>query len=160
MTVLLRAAVLADADALGPLHHACWVQTYSHLLPASAWQTITPVSRTQLWRRWLAEPPAGARVSTAWLPDGPVGFAGSFAPTEDQPRQLWGLYVLAAHYGTGLGQRLLDAVIGAEPAYLWVAEDNPRAQAFYRRNRFHPDGQTDVHEVAEGASIPVIRMLR
>ncbi len=35
---------------------------------------------------------------------------------------------------------MLDAVIDDGPALLWVAKDNPRAQAFYRRNGFTPDG--------------------
>jgi hypothetical protein len=30
--------------------------------------------------------------------------------------------------------------IGDAPAYLWSAEDNPRAQAFYLRNGFGDDG--------------------
>ena len=28
-------------------------------------------------------------------------------------------------YGTGPGQRLLDAAIGEEPAYLWMLDDDP-----------------------------------
>ena len=27
-----------------------------------------------------------------------------------------------------------------QPAFLWVAQNNPRAQAFYARNRFRADG--------------------
>jgi len=58
-----------------------------------------------------------------------------------------GLYVLAAHYGTGARQALLDATLGQDPAMLWVAKENPRATAFSLRNGFRFDGveQTDPH---------------
>ena len=47
--------------------------------------------------------------------------------------------------GRGWAARLLDAVLGDEPAQLLVAKDNPRAHAFYRKHRFRPDG----HELAD-----------
>jgi GNAT superfamily N-acetyltransferase len=51
------------------------------------------------------------------------------------------LYVHAADHGTGIGRALLEAVIdSAEPAALWVADPNPRAQAFYRKHGFAADG--------------------
>ena len=51
------------------------------------------------------------------------------------------LYVLQAHHGTGLGAALLDPVVRPDgTASLWVADPNPRAQAFYRKHRFDFDG--------------------
>jgi hypothetical protein len=39
------------------------------------------------------------------------------------------------------GAALLDAVVGPhESATLWVADTDPRAQAFYRKHGFVPDG--------------------
>ena len=57
------------------------------------------------------------------------------------------------------GQMLLDAALGDAGAYLWIAEDNPRAFAFYRRNGFVPDGATAVHELA-GTPVRILRMVR
>lgn len=66
------------------------------------------------------------------------------------------LYVLAEHHGSGAGAGLLDAVVPAGvPAYLWVADPNPRAQAFYRKHGFVPDGVTQVDD-----GVPEIRMVR
>ena len=45
-----------------------------------------------------------------------------------------------ATHGSGLGQRLLDTAIGARAAYLWILNENPRAERFYVRNGFEPDG--------------------
>ena len=43
-------------------------------------------------------------------------------------------------------------------AFLWVAELNPRAIAFYRKNRFEPDGERTVS--AERENLVEIRMVR
>jgi GNAT superfamily N-acetyltransferase len=69
------------------------------------------------------------------------------------------IYVVASHYGSGAGQRLLDAALGDLPAFLWVADDNPRARAFYARNGFVPDGTTKVGPVA-GTPVLEVRLVR
>jgi hypothetical protein len=65
---------------------------------------------------------------------------------------------MASLHGSGSGQGLLDAVIGTEPAFLWTAELNPRAQSFYRRNGFVADGARKVAESWE--NLAEIRMVR
>jgi GNAT superfamily N-acetyltransferase len=70
--------------------------------------------------------------------------------------QLYVLYVVAAEHGTGAGAALLDAVIGPhDSAALWVADPNPRAQAFYRKHRFVADGTANVED-----GVREIRMVR
>ncbi|WP_141566569.1 GNAT family N-acetyltransferase [Pseudonocardia sp. N23] len=49
------------------------------------------------------------------------------------------MHLLAVHHGNGLGQALPDAVLGDEPAQLWVLCTNARAIAFYPRNGFAAD---------------------
>ena len=76
---------------------------------------------------------------------GIVGFAAVQTTAEQdavRAEELTMLYVLARAHGSGVGQSLLDTVLAERPASLWVAADNPRAHAFYRRNRFAPDGAT------------------
>jgi predicted GNAT family N-acyltransferase len=61
----------------------------------------------------------------------------------------------AAH-GSGLGAGLLAAVLPQdEEAMLWVADPNPRAQAFYRRHGFLPDGTEKVDD-----GVREIRLIR
>lgn len=70
--------------------------------------------------------------------------------------QLYVLYVVAAEHGSGAGAALLDAVIDPhDSAMLWVADPNPRAQAFYRRHGFVADGTVNVE-----SGVRVIRMTR
>jgi ribosomal protein S18 acetylase RimI-like enzyme len=66
-----------------------------------------------------------------------LGLDGQEPPRD---RQLFSIYVAAEHYGAGVGQALFDATADGGPAVLWVAKDNPRAVAFYRRNGFDFDG--------------------
>ncbi|MFZ0160014.1 MAG: GNAT family N-acetyltransferase [Kineosporiaceae bacterium] len=71
-------------------------------------------------------------------------------------RQLYVLYVYSADHGTGAGLALLEAVVDPEEsAALWVADPNPRAQAFYRKHGFVADGAAQF----EGG-VREIRMLR
>ena len=75
------------------------------------------------------------------------------------PLELYSLYILARAQGRGLGAALLGAAIGESPAYLWVLEGNPRAQAFYHRHGFRPDGRRGLLP-PEWESVPEIRMVR
>lgn len=143
-----------------------WRATYSDLVPASFWESATVEARTASWERWLATPPSEGRplVVVAEVDDVVVGHAisgpaievGGFAPVRDL--QLYSLYVLPEHHGTGVGQALLDAVVPAGPAQLWVAEENPRARRFYERNGFVPDGPRCTDDRFGG--IVEIRMVR
>jgi GNAT superfamily N-acetyltransferase len=88
-----------------------------------------------------------------------IGIAMSGPPgdvTAAWTRQLSLLYVYASDHGTGAGRSLLEAVIDlAESAVLWVADPNPRAQAFYRKHGFVPDGTVQVED-----GMRAIRMIR
>ena len=158
----VRLATVEDADELGAVHVASWRETYfPHILSEASFAVATPVARAERWREILES--TGTAKTWVAIQDGRlIGFSGVGDPQDpDRPRplHLYSLYVLAAAHGTGVGQALIDAALGGAPASLWVAEDNPRAQAFYRRNGFVPDGTRKVDtfildEVAE------IRMLR
>jgi ribosomal protein S18 acetylase RimI-like enzyme len=119
-----------------------------------------------MWTRVLDDPNPLFRICVAENEDRKlVGFALSAPPTgnteglrEDVARQLYNLYVLQAFHGDGTGQALLDAVLGDEPAVLWVATQNPRAIRFYERNGFDFDGTTEDDPAAP--EITDARMLR
>lgn len=158
---VVRPATPDDAAALGAVHHASWVETYAALLDPSHWETDTVERRTARWRDGLADgvvPLVGevdGRVVGLALAGDAID-AGSYPPVRD--RQLFVLYVLASHHGTGVGQALLDAVVPpGTPAQLWVAERNPRARRFYECNGFRPDG---AHVVDEDLGISEVRYVR
>ena len=159
MTPTIRPATLADIDVLGHLHVRCWGQTYAHILSPDALARMTAEEMTAMWRRVVERAPA-SRQAVAELDGEIVGFASCGASREsDSPDgiELFFIYVLQEHHGSGIGQALLDAL--EPPQVLWVAADNPRAQAFYRRNRFVTDGATQTEEFF-GEPIDEVRMVR
>ena len=158
-TSVVRPATAADADAIGPCHLACWRETYAGLLSPAFFASRTPERFAANWALLLSDPAVAVTVAEA---DGEVvGFA-QVVPGRDTPpvrdEELATLYLRAAQHGSGLGQALLDAVLGDRPASLWVAEQNPRARRFYARNGFSPDGARQVVESWEG--LAEVRLVR
>jgi len=164
MHATLRKPVPADAGAIADLHVATWRETYTHLLPADYFSEAYITGRHRMWEQVLAHPQEDVAIRVAESDGSIVGFswAGpSIAEDGAEPpraRQLYAIYLRQAHHGSGVGQALLDAALGSGPAMLWVAKENPRAIAFYRRNGFRLDGveQIDPHTPA----ITDARMLR
>lgn len=151
-----------DAEALGRVHAQCWHQTYDHLISAAALENVSPRRLAELWTHWAAQGD-GFRMVAGLVEGEIVGFAGSGPARDDdapRDRELYFIYLLETQQGTGLGQRLFDAVIDPEEgAYLWVAEDNPRAHRFYVRNGFALDGAAHT-EPFLGETLTEVRFVR
>jgi GNAT superfamily N-acetyltransferase len=138
-----------------------WQETYRGLMPDAVLDDpdLTD-TRERFWTAALSEERyRDNRVAVAERDGELIGIAMSGPPLDDDvtwARQLYVLYVCAAHHGTGAGPGLLAAVVDREESVaLWVADPNPRAQAFYRRHGFVADG---AHQVDHG--VREIRMVR
>ena len=156
----VRAAVLEDAAGIARVHLQAWRESYAHLLPAESLAGLQQGPREERWRAIVAAATTETWVACAGTDI--IGWANAGTGRDDdgpRPQELEGIYVLASHYGSGAGQMLLDAAVGDAGAYLWIAEDNPRAFAFYRRNGFVPDGATAAHELV-GTPVRIQRMVR
>lgn len=147
MSVDVRAPGLDDVDAMARVHVDGWRETYAGQLPDSAFDDDAVERRRQMWTSILSNPPRSTlRVAVATSNGHIVGIALADEPRDAADRaagvaqELYVLYLLRAHHGSGLGQRMLDAVLDDRSATLWVAKDNPRARAFYHRNGFALDG--------------------
>ncbi|MGN7190744.1 GNAT family N-acetyltransferase [Curtobacterium sp. MCBA15_004] len=156
----VRRAEPRDARSIAEVHVRAWREAYAHLLPAAFLAALDVDAREDRWRGLVADPDLTVLVAER---DGRVvGWASAGAGRDDEPvrdRELEGIYVLAGHHGSGTGQALLDAAVGTEPAFLWVADRNPRAEAFYRRNGFERDGATK-HVPIGPAGLDAVRMVR
>ena len=158
MRMLVNGATVEDAAAIAYVNVASWRHAYAHLLSPGFLASISGEDIANNFRRGLE---LGRSIWVGRVDDQIVGFAMAAMPREqDPPRdlELGLIYVLPAHYGNGLAQVLLDAAIGTAPCMLWVASDNPRAHAFYRRNGFSVDGAMKIEEQWE--SMQVSRMIR
>jgi GNAT superfamily N-acetyltransferase len=138
----IRPATPTDADGIAHVHATSWRETYGRFVDdpdRSPWFAVEP--RIAMWRADLAD---GASTVAVALQDGElIGFGAAHptpGPEAVRADELTMLYVLERSHGSGAGQALLDAVLGGRPASLWVADDNPRARAFSRRNGFVADG--------------------
>lgn len=165
--MIIRTATPDDGLAVATVRVESWRATYAHLLSPEYLAALDPAAGAAGWARTaeaMAADPARGTFVVAEVDAAVRGFAIAGVPRplpgEVPPRewQLFLLYVDAALHGSGAGQALLAASIGDRPAHLWVAEDNPRAIAFYRRNRFQPDGERVEDTDAEG--LVEIRMVR
>jgi GNAT superfamily N-acetyltransferase len=139
----------------------CWRETYRGLMPDAVLDDAgLPAVRERFWTVALTdERYRENRVAVAERDGELVGIAMSGPPLDADAawsRQLYVLYVYAADHGSGAGPALLEAVLRREePAALWVADPNPRAQAFYRKHGFAADGRTQVD-----GGVREIRMVR
>ncbi|WP_285117127.1 GNAT family N-acetyltransferase [Leifsonia sp. fls2-241-R2A-40a] len=156
----VRRATVADAAAIARVHVAAWREAYAGRMPDEFLAGLDEDTRAQGWTTILERGETDAFVAES---DGDVvGWATAGAGRDEhapRPRELEGIYLLASAYGSGAGQRLLDAAIADSPAYLWVMDGNPRAEAFYRRNGFTRDGETSAHTIGT-TLIPIVRMTR
>jgi len=159
-TLEVRPAVPEDAGGVAACHVACWREAYAHLLSPGFLAAMDVAERTALWQGRL-ESTSGHTFHVGLLGGEVVGFAVAGPADDDRPVRdlaLFAIYIRAAHYGSGLGQALLDASVGDRPCQLWVAQDQPRAIAFYSRNGFAQDGTGRVEEHWE--MMKIIRMVR
>lgn len=143
----VRPAGVTDADRLGDVHVQAWREAYAGIMPADHLAALDPAGRAQRWRTILGDP-AGHRAQVATADGVVVGFASGGPSRDDPPEpaaELWSIYLLAAHHGTGLADRLLAAVALPAAASVWVATANARARAFYARHGFVPAGPPPDH---------------
>jgi GNAT superfamily N-acetyltransferase len=161
MDFTVRAARVEDAAAMARMHMQSWQETYRGLMPDRVlddpglvaarekfWISVLTDERFRANRTALAERD-GAVIGVAMA--GPADDVGAVGVTH-----LFVLYVVAAEHGSGAGAALLDAVLRPEePATLWVADPNPRAQAFYRKHGFVADGTVQVDD-----GVREVRMVR
>ena len=139
----------------------CWQETYRGLVSDAVLDDPGFLAaRERFWTAALTdERYRENRVAVAERDGELVGIAMSGPPLDAAAawaRQLYVLYVYAADHGTGAGPALLEAVVDPEEsAALWVADPNPRAQAFYRKHGFVADGTAQVED-----GVREIRMVR
>jgi len=138
-----------------------WRETYRGLMPdhvlddpgfqAARERFWTAALTDERYRRNRIEVAEREGVMIGVAMSGPVD-----DPAVEWTHHLYVLYVVATEHGSGAGPALLDAVVRAdEDVALWVADPNPRAQAFYRKHGFVADGTVQVDD-----GVREIRMLR
>jgi GNAT superfamily N-acetyltransferase len=142
LDVLIRAAELRDAPAIGTVWQRATLVGYEGILPADAAPPSTEVL-TERSRHAIAAQRHNTLVLVACNtgPDGQIVGTVAAVPDPDQASraELLRLYVDPGHWGRGIGRRLHDAALaqvrdaGYKVAVAWVLERNIRARAMYER---------------------------
>ncbi|TNB74612.1 GNAT family N-acetyltransferase [Arthrobacter sp. BB-1] len=162
MDYVLRRATPEDAEAVVLMHTLAHEECYPHLLSPAFFAARRKAIPERVDRRRTYLDVADPRIIAVDANNEVVGLADA-GPGRDEdspvPLELYSIYVLGRAQGTGLGTALLRAAVGESPAYLWVLEDNVRAQAFYRRHGFLPDGKRGLLP-PDWEEVPEIQMVR
>ena len=142
MTV--RAAGPEDARGIAEVHVRTWQAAYRHAFPAEVLDGLSIDERELGWLEGLEE---GMDIWVADDGEAIVGFAAAGpSRTEEESVELYAIYVLPEHWGSGAARELMAAAIGSfvegqyATAMLWVLADNPRARRFYEREGWHVEG--------------------
>ena len=151
MSWRIRQAGDADLEAAARARALSWAESLGGVVPGEALpRQLEPqwLNRTvAFWRDvldgggyiWVVVGDQGEIVGVAQAGIG----RDDDAPT---PLELTAIYLREEAQGSGIADALLRTAIGDSPAYLWVLSGNTRAQAFYRRHGFAPDGTTKMVE--------------
>lgn len=156
-----------EAAELAQVHLTSWKQAYQAVLPETFWNDEALADRVQMWSDVLTDEEHRSCARVAEVSGDIVGVAMAGAPRDadlEAETELFLMYLLAEHYGSGAADALLEDLLGQASASLWVFKDNPRAQAFYRKHGFLPDGaEKDLGEEGNDGDlrgITEIRMVR
>lgn len=162
VTIWTRPPELEDSLPLAHMVDQAWRTTYQSMLPEQFWDSYPTAQRVSDLRESITDPVQRGLVAEAdgalvgWAERGPSR-ASTVGIEPARPTEMYSLYVHAP--GGGLGQRLLDELLGDEPAELWIFEENVRAQRFYERNGFRPEGARHIYR-PDTAGVLEVRFVR
>lgn len=144
----LRAATLADADAIAVIWHRAWRDGHLGHVP----DALLPYRELDEFRRRV--PSRIAHTTVAMLGDRIVGFVTAH---DDEVEQL---FVAEEARGAGVADALLAhaerSIAGrADVAWLAVVEGNARARRFYERNGWRDAGGFQYPAEIPGGTLPV-----
>jgi GNAT superfamily N-acetyltransferase len=153
--VTVRAARPEDAHGIAGVHVRTWQAAYRHAFPAEVLDRLSVAGRKATWRERLDA------VTSIWVAvegEAIIGFAAAGpSRTQEDIAELYAIYVLPDHWGSGAAHELMAAAIGwfreerFTTAILWVLADNPRARRFYEREGWRLDGART--EVVHGVEV-------
>lgn len=145
--VQIRRATTSDAAAIATVNVTSWRYAYAGIVADDYLTSLDIEHRTHFFARYLGEDhPSRTWVASA---DGrTLGFVvigpGRDEDAESRDQEIYAIYLDPEAWGRGVARDLmrtvLDSVETGSPVTLWTIADNDRAQHFYRRHGFVPDG--------------------
>ena len=149
MTIVIRAAVDADADRVAEIWQAGWRDAHLGRVPDALVRARTPAT-------FASRAQAIIPATLIAVVDGAI--AGFVVIVDDEVEQM---YLDAGHRGSGVASRLLRAAeraiaaTGSPSAWLAVVAGNERARHFYERNGWTDEGDFTYQATVENGLIDV-----
>ena len=150
MRFTVRRARIRDAGGIASVHVQSWKTTYIGIVPDAYLASLTPESRTEMWKGWLSE--GKALTFVAEDATGVFGFA-SGGKVRDTIRgydaELYAIYVLQQKQRHGVGRSLVRKLAealrgnGFRSLIVWVLAKNPSVD-FYVRLRGSPVAEKEI----------------
>ncbi len=149
LTIEIREAVQADAEAIGFAHGEAWRVGYVDLFPPE----VLAIAVQDRYERWPKDFSDGLNpLFTLLVPvlDGRVvGFSTlRMDPNDASLGEVLGFYLHPDAWGTGCAEALMSESIdrlkmnGAASIHLWTHPGAARAHAFYAKAGFAPTGRS------------------
>lgn len=168
-TAQIREMTGADVAAVADIRVRGWRWAYEGIVPRRYLDAMDPEEDAARRREMLANAAGRVRNLLAVVDGVPVGWA-AFGPYRGEPDdagdgELYALYVLPEHVGTGIGRALTSEVVrqtaelGRARLLLWVLADNARARRFYAAAGFAPDGAETTDDY-DGVPLREVRYVR
>lgn len=139
------------------VHWRGWHDAYPGLISQEYLDRLTLEKCEETAHRWLTN------ILIAKDGDKVVGFAGYGTGEEDSVEigEIFAMYVLSDYYGTGVGQKLMEAALEKLADFpkvcLWVLKDNKRAIRFYEKCGFAPNGEEMTLPTVQATEIRMVR---
>ncbi|NEA37338.1 GNAT family N-acetyltransferase [Streptomyces sp. SID13031] len=149
MTVMLRAAVEADADAIASIWYSGWGDGHIGNVPD---ELVAVRTKESFWER------VPGRISDTTIALAGDEVAGFVMVVGDEVEQV---YVSVEHRGSGIAGTLIAEAEhqvkanGHDEAWLAVATGNARARRFYERSGWADGGAFDYPAGTDDRPIPV-----
>ena len=159
--IMIRSATVADAPAIGHVHHLSWMETYQGLIDEEYLKTRSEEHSVERFQN------EGCKdILVAELDGEIVGFAKfGVSRDEDLPEagEIQALYLLEKGQKKGIGRRLLEFAMRIQTDrrvfFLWVMESNDKAIRFYQHLGFSFDGSKKTHRAGDNF-VQEIRMVK
>ena len=163
--VAFRSATPTDVDAIARLHADSWRGNYRGAYSDAFLDGDALADRLAVWGERLTESEPNHFTVVAELDGTLVGFIHTILDVDPT----WGAVVQNLHVASdlnrrGIGSRLMAqaarALLERRPSsglFVWVREDNTRAQAFYEARGGSLAGRTLGGPFADGGRAPVLR---
>lgn len=165
--MLLRPAQPGDEMAVASVHVRSWQVAYCRLMPQEYLDQLRPEDRAAHYDFGTGDPQKPHTI-VAVDDEAVLGFTTTM-PTRSEDLSGYGelvaLYVDPEHWGRGIGLALVQAArvhlveAGFRNAMLWVLVGNARADRFYQKDKWLPDG-TRRTDTVWGLQVDELRYLR